>query len=287
MKEQAKKQLSRRGMLKKSGILLTPFILGLSSCVSGGKKSMDADIIVIGAGLSGLNAALMLESYGHKVMILEATDRIGGRVHTAKEELVPGHPELGANGIGGGYARLIDAAKKYGVEIGPMRPRTEPRKGELLYALNSELIQLEDWPNQKLNPFVGEANRKKSPSSNAWSVYSSLNPFPKNDLTAWRKSEFWEWDKSVHSVLSEAGFSEEAIQLAVETNASYGTTAKDTSVLMYFQILNFLSQQSAANQGGGGAAVGGNQRIPEAMAAAFAGDLMQNSPVEAVNSEKD
>lgn len=287
MKAQKTTQFSRRRMLKKSGILLTPFILGLSSCVSSAKKTLDADVIVIGAGLSGLNAALLLESYGYKVLIVEATDRIGGRVHTAKEEIVPGHPELGANGIGGGYARLIDAAKKYGVEIGPMRPRTEPRKGELLYALKSQLIQLEDWPNQALNPFVGEASRKLSPSSNAWSVYSRLNPFPENDLTAWRKPEFWDWDKSVHSVLTEAGFSEEAIQLAVETNASYGTTAKDTSVLMYFQILNFISQQSAANQGGGGAAIGGNQRIPEAMAAAFMGDILQNSPVQSVNSEKD
>ncbi|MEM6802751.1 MAG: NAD(P)/FAD-dependent oxidoreductase [Bacteroidota bacterium] len=266
---------------------MAPFFLGFSSCLNVGKKSMDADVIIVGAGLSGLNAALILESYGYKALIVEATDRIGGRVHTAKEELVPGHPELGANGIGGGYARLIDAAQKYGVEIGPMRPRTEPRKGELLYALKGNLIKLEDWPNEAVNPFTGEANRKMSPSSNAWAVYAKLNPFPKNDLTAWRNSDYWDWDRSVHKVLTEAGFSEEAIQLAVETNASYGTTAKDTSVLMYFQILNFISQQSAANQGGGGAAIGGNQRIPEAMARAFAGDILQSSPVSTVNSEKD
>ena len=125
-------------MLKKTGLALTaaPFYFGLDSCVKAPKApSFDADVLVVGAGLSGLNAALTLENLGLNVKIIEATERFGGRVHTAKESDVPGHPELGAYGIGGGYARLLDAAQKYCVEIGPYRPRTEPRKGEILYAI--------------------------------------------------------------------------------------------------------------------------------------------------------
>ena len=39
-------------------------------------------IIVIGAGLAGLNAALTCQRAGREVVLLEASDRVGGRVKT-------------------------------------------------------------------------------------------------------------------------------------------------------------------------------------------------------------
>ena len=45
----------------------------------------EADVIIIGAGLSGLNAALILEREGLKVTVLEAQQRIGGRLWTLDE----------------------------------------------------------------------------------------------------------------------------------------------------------------------------------------------------------
>lgn len=43
---------------------------------------MKQDIIIIGAGLSGLSAAVHLHRQGRKVLILEASERAGGRVKT-------------------------------------------------------------------------------------------------------------------------------------------------------------------------------------------------------------
>jgi phytoene dehydrogenase-like protein len=43
---------------------------------------MKHDVIIIGAGLSGLSAAIYLHRQGRKVLILEASDRAGGRVKT-------------------------------------------------------------------------------------------------------------------------------------------------------------------------------------------------------------
>lgn len=280
-----KKTLSRRTMLKKSGLLMAPLFLGWPACKSPkAGAGYDADVIIVGAGLAGLNAALNLQEFGFKVMVVEATDRFGGRVHTAKESIVPGHPELGANGIGGGYARLLNAAQKYNIEIGPMRPRTEPRKGDILYAIKDQMITPEQWPTHVLNPYP-EKYKNGSPTSPAWSIYNELNPLPKNDLAAWQTAPYAKWDKSVYEVLKDAGFSEEAIQLGVSTNSSYGVDAKSISVLMYFQIMNFIIQQGQFK--GGGAAIGGNQRIPDAMGAALTGDVLLSSPVKSITSEKE
>ncbi len=287
-KETSKKHDSgRREMLKKTGILFAaaPFYFGLESCVNTGNKSFDADVIIVGAGLSGLNAALQLEQFGYKVKIVEATDRLGGRVHTAKDSDVPGHPELGANGIGGGYARILDASQKYNVNIGPMRPRTESRKGELIYSIKNDFILPSDWPSHKLNT-LPEGFRKSLPAYTAWPLFSKLNPLPKKDLMAWRNPTYKNWDKSVYAVLKEEGFSEDAIKLAMNTNSSYGVDAKNISILMFFQIMTWIEQQVASN-GKGGAIVGGNQRLPEAMGAAFKQDILQNSPVKSIASEKD
>src|SRR6185437_3219265 len=44
------------------------------------------DVIVIGAGASGLMAARELTKAGQKVLVLEARDRIGGRIHTINND---------------------------------------------------------------------------------------------------------------------------------------------------------------------------------------------------------
>ena len=56
------------------------------------------DVAIVGAGLAGLRAAAQLHRDGHAVVVVEARDRIGGRVRT--EDVQGTRVDLGAQWIG-------------------------------------------------------------------------------------------------------------------------------------------------------------------------------------------
>ena len=76
-------------------------------------------VVVAGAGFAGLMAAWRLSQHGCEVVVLEARDRVGGRVWS--QELVPGDPrtviERGAEFVLDGYDVLREVAAELGLEL--------------------------------------------------------------------------------------------------------------------------------------------------------------------------
>ena len=70
------------------------------------------DVIVIGAGVAGLAAARELKRRGHRALVLEARDRIGGRVHTVRERGWPIPVEAGAEFVHGRPHSLLPLARE-------------------------------------------------------------------------------------------------------------------------------------------------------------------------------
>lgn len=76
---------------------------------------MDTDVIVIGAGLAGLRAARVLADAGRSVLVLEATERVGGRVGT---DSVAGFlVDRGFQLVNPGYAELSDAVNVAALDV--------------------------------------------------------------------------------------------------------------------------------------------------------------------------
>jgi monoamine oxidase len=76
-----------------------------------------SDVIVIGAGAAGLAAARDLSAAGLEVVLLEARNRLGGRVHTIHEPASPAPIELGAEFIHGQADEMFGLAEGTGVLI--------------------------------------------------------------------------------------------------------------------------------------------------------------------------
>jgi len=77
------------------------------------------NIIIIGAGASGLMAARELASKNNKVTILEAQDRIGGRIHTITGDSFAVPVELGAEFVHGELPLTLNLLKEAGIRYHP------------------------------------------------------------------------------------------------------------------------------------------------------------------------
>jgi monoamine oxidase len=77
--------------------------------------SLSADVVIVGAGAAGLAAAHGLSELNLNVLILDARDRLGGRIHTIHDETLDLPIELGAEFIHGKPDVLLAGIYKSGL----------------------------------------------------------------------------------------------------------------------------------------------------------------------------
>jgi monoamine oxidase len=78
--------------------------------------STETSVLIIGAGAAGLAAARDLATAGVKVVIIEARERIGGRIHTHHDaSVIP--VELGAEFVHGRHPQLLEIIENSGTPL--------------------------------------------------------------------------------------------------------------------------------------------------------------------------
>ncbi len=83
-------------------------------------------VIVVGAGVSGLRTAALLEGAGREVIVLEARERVGGR--TFSTDFEGERVDLGGQWVGPGQTRVLRLIKELGLETFPQYDRGRKRQ---------------------------------------------------------------------------------------------------------------------------------------------------------------
>lgn len=256
-------KISRRTAI--AGMSATPFV---ASCNGINAAPFDAQVIVIGAGLAGLYTASLLALEGVDVLVLEASQRIGGRLHTIDHG--DGiRTEAGGEEVGAGYARMRAVAGALGVNIAP----GATSRPEMALHYKGNLISPQDWPSATANP-MPERYKAATPGSLLGQLAYKQNPLKAAD--DWRNVA--QADVSAYDWLKQQGLQEAVIsQVDLTLN---GTDVRSYSMANLFRSLVLFQQDRQF--GASGSIEGGSQRLPEAMAKALPRAVQTGQSVQAI-----
>jgi len=275
---------NRRDLLLGAGALAAAALLPgktLAAGKGGGEPKL-WDVVVVGAGLAGLNAAMLLESQGLKVQVVEASDRVGGRLRTGRAEGF--QSELGGSEVGPGYGRIRDAVQRLGVGL-------HGNGGKILpFALSfgDDLFNPDGWAASPHNMTHG-AERAIAPYLIQNRLFFDRVPF--TDPGDWLAAANLPYDVSAAEYLRAQGVSEAAIRLCdIDVNAPNMAAVSALSIfrdLVRIKAEGFTDPtkpQYGANATQNRAYIqGGSDMLPRAMAATLKQGVRLNTPVVAVD----
>jgi monoamine oxidase len=238
------------------------------SAQAGASQGGAAEVIVVGAGLAGLNAALELTDAGVDVLVLEASDRVGGRVHTV--DFGDGPIEAGATTYGPTHRRGLALLKRFAVPTVSFDEYIT-----FAYSVNGVLSDAEGWPTSAGNKLRGD-EREILPSRIDNYYMQAFLPFER--LEDWADPKYAQYDVSFADFLRGKGVSDEAIRL-VNMCINTDDVEKVSALSIFRDALKWreigYTDPKNFNQYGDDQyrpvlAPAGNEQMPRAMAAALA-----------------
>ena len=240
------------------------------------QPATEVDVLVLGAGLAGLNAAHHLEVAGLRVRVLEAATRVGGRIHTLDE--LPGRPETGGTQIGAAYVNTVAAVARLGLGLETNARSPLLRDERLVLHLQGQRRTLAAWATASDNP-MPETFRALPPDR---ALGRLIGPTSLKTVTAWRNAAHAALDVPADAALRERGLSDAALRLLDASNP-YGDTLEQTSLLNLHYVQANIAE-IVKTPGPVQNVIGGNQRLPEAMARGLKGGVLTGRRVVAVTS---
>lgn len=240
----------------------------------------DADVIVIGAGLAGLNAAVTLQDAGLSVLLLEGSNRIGGRVMTLDK--VPGRPEAGGTEFGAGYARCLSMIDRLGGF--PMQKWKDTVELPFALYFDGTLMPVSAWADSPLNRLVGAERTAGGPMLGpfALTMMYAPRPSPLKGLDSWLLPENAALDIGYGKFLKSRGASEAALRFI--GNEMPSGDVETLSALWQHRLFRF--QEFMGGLDGLRRIATGASRFPEGMAGLLKREIAFNTEVTAIRADR-
>lgn len=263
--------------------------LALGGCASDSQTSEASDpstasdgapgkVIVVGAGLAGLTCALDLVDAGWDVTVLEARDRVGGRVHTVRGEAFTGglHAEAGGESIDADHTAILKLLARFDLHT-EARPANKVTDG------------LTSWRGirAKTSDFVARRDGKVGADYERY--YTALDDLAADldPLHPERYDGAADLDgRSLADFVDDLDLIPEARFLVdADNRGEFNAEPKDVSLL-------FMAQQWAVGTDIADSGVeamrvhGGNDRLPEAMAEELGDRVVLSAPVTKVRHDR-
>ncbi|HEY2069133.1 MAG TPA: FAD-dependent oxidoreductase [Rhizomicrobium sp.] len=238
---------------------------------------MTADVIVVGAGLSGLEAATELAAKGRRVIVLEAQDHVGGRILGG--ELCGHIVDLGAQWVGPRHSRLLAAARRFDMET-----TLQHSEGKAILSLAGRRAE-----------FVGEvpdvavlAQIELAMLQRRWGAETGT--FAAG--APWHAPKAKEWDsQTLETWIGKNLSTRDSRAFARLVPAAFGADASEVSYLWMLDMLRSTNgfEQLLNVKGGVRDATfkGGAHRLTEKLAEGLGSSVVLSSPVRAMSQSDD
>jgi monoamine oxidase len=236
-------------------------------------------VVIIGAGLAGLVAAFELKREGHEVVVLEAQNRVGGRIYTLRAPFAPGlYAEAGGMRIPRAHDLTLRYCELFDL---PLRPFMMGNPKALVHLGGERMTREEADREPDRLPFHLESHERGRTADQLWEeAIGDLRVLVADDWdTGWTQI-VREYDQySLYEFLRVKGWSRGAIE--------------------YFTVLNFLeadqhnSLVEILREDLGGAYVdmqeiaGGMDRLPNAFYAHLQPEVRFGANVFAIDQDGD
>lgn len=244
--------MKRRNFIQRS--LLASTALGVAPFAC--KQKKDTEVLILGGGYSGLYLAYLLEQAGREYILLEGSERLGGRMFT--------HPKLGRDvggrGIGDRYDLTMDLVKKLNVELVDITPYTNSPT-----SIYFEGKLYSEWKDMSTNPRMLEyilPNKTEALDS----------------LTGWYQRP--DLDIKYSELLSKAGRTEAEIDL-INISSNYNDVRETSAMNSYHSkaFRKFNGSKSIYNF------KGGTKTFIDSIVAELKGDLITNKKISSIVSD--